>query len=507
MLEKLQRTSDSEHMHRLREEQSKLKADSALNHMLKNKFASSQFLITLALEQLQAGGRDVDGGPAAEHAHGLSKGVAHVGRTPRRRGPVELMQEVHDLLVQCADWTHNREVFLQLEAGTYQSSTPWVDLEAPPSSADKTPPPPSSSGPPLAPRSIGPPGGRQGPRPLRRPRRRHGLRSPPWLAPFEGRHCCGASAATSWRCRAAARATRGCASRSTARCSRSRSRRRLPMPASTPPATPGPAHPHPHTRTCTRLPGPSPRPSLPTAVTTTPHHRLPPIAPPPPLPNRYMEKGTSLALTARISHCKEGESAPEPPLAYNPAGPGGGARQRLHVTLTNQLRSDLRPMSAAECAQVPPVPRPAPPRNDKGPRRLASTSVSFDCHASVPTLFAAAHSACAVLRPRRQGAGGARKHALRRYRPEHCAPRRGGGARARMAQLVFGQGGTPLTPPTPAPHCPSPHNLRCLRYSSSRPVQPLSERAGFTRARTPRPATARLIRCLHPSSSTRATTW
>ena len=39
------------------------------------------------------------------------------------------VRQVHDLLLQCADWTHKREVFLQLEAGTYQSARPPVDLE------------------------------------------------------------------------------------------------------------------------------------------------------------------------------------------------------------------------------------------------------------------------------------------------------------------------------------------------------------------------------------------
>tara|TARA_B100000768_G_C10889527_1_gene213087 strand:- start:257 stop:430 length:174 start_codon:yes stop_codon:yes gene_type:complete len=40
-----------------------------------------------------------------------------------------MVWQVHDLLLQCADWTHKREVFLQLEAGTYQSARPPVDLE------------------------------------------------------------------------------------------------------------------------------------------------------------------------------------------------------------------------------------------------------------------------------------------------------------------------------------------------------------------------------------------
>ena len=40
-----------------------------------------------------------------------------------------VVRQVHDLLLQCADWTHKREVFLQLEAGTYQSARPPVDLE------------------------------------------------------------------------------------------------------------------------------------------------------------------------------------------------------------------------------------------------------------------------------------------------------------------------------------------------------------------------------------------
>ena len=182
----------------------RLQADSALNHMLKNKFASSQFLLTLVLEQLDeaeaARGSHVNGAiaPATSGANGAARSTTngvvrstivvngtnngngngnsssnnHLASSfePKekpKRGPASLVRQVrglprcsalirlqpalhvmygyslcylrlqppcgvrqvHDLLLQCADWTHKREVFLQLEAGTYQSARPPVDLE------------------------------------------------------------------------------------------------------------------------------------------------------------------------------------------------------------------------------------------------------------------------------------------------------------------------------------------------------------------------------------------
>lgn len=169
MLAAAQSAAERERSARLYEAHAKLKADSALNHMLKNKFASSQFLLTLALERLEEAeatrGRHANGAaaPATSGANGgarnnANNGVARStivvngtstsnsngsssnnGNTPLassfepkekpKRGPASLVRQVHDLLLQCADWTHKREVFLQLEAGTYQSARPPVDLE------------------------------------------------------------------------------------------------------------------------------------------------------------------------------------------------------------------------------------------------------------------------------------------------------------------------------------------------------------------------------------------
>ena len=47
-----------------------MQADSALNHMLKNKFASSQFLLTLVLEQLDQASEA--GATCGHHANGAA---------------------------------------------------------------------------------------------------------------------------------------------------------------------------------------------------------------------------------------------------------------------------------------------------------------------------------------------------------------------------------------------------------------------------------------------------
>ena len=102
----------------------------------------------------------------------------------------------------------------------------------------------------------------------------------------------------------------------------------------------------------------------------------------------------------------------------------------LHVTLTNQLRADLQPMSGAECSAC----------FERGARGQAGrlTPYAYTRHMhGVCAAYARGLCAASVLHVHRIqhricAAGWPSEHAIQWHRAEHGAARGGGGARARV---------------------------------------------------------------------------
>ena len=86
--------------------------DSQLNHVIKNKTAGALFILDNTREELE--------------------GRTSRGEVDRRvSGEVqERLDQVKHVLLQCADWCHMREMFVQLQRGVYHSSRPLTDLTA-----------------------------------------------------------------------------------------------------------------------------------------------------------------------------------------------------------------------------------------------------------------------------------------------------------------------------------------------------------------------------------------